>query len=458
MKELVTGMPHQTRSRLLVSKIFLFASLCCCVAHVVYITMTYFSYSTTTRITMDKRQRVDAPTLVACVRYEQVLDYEAVNEKLGLEESPDKIPGTNYSDLLTVRDIFQFTPQKKQILKRCIYRRPQDRRVLLHDSRDCGFFRITKFVMQSFVCYSVAPVNRSEFMIEELASSYNFEHTVYVVEWDQVFNNARNIFVILTDNVYPYRSRLFGTMKLIDTPLETTTGTLEIFVRNKITKVRLQPSPYDTMCDPMYTMDDKTKCLIKKMEDRGLNRVPNTEILTKPLDAKQVQPRDERNDTMRRLLDQIYADCDQEERTSEKCNYTISETDARFYESNSSRYVRFRVMSPFAANSLIVAFPSFVSYEYLLYVCSCVGIWFGLSVQDLSPDRLIPRVTRLRTRLQLLHQQHMRQKVTGLGPWKRVTVRTEILTAVPVCVNRVTPQSSAFRHKQLVRVMDGQVL
>lgn len=440
---------------MLLTKVFMLGSLCCGIAHIGYITGRYFSFQTITRITMDKRQRIETPTLVACVPYLQVLDYAALNHKLGINESDHKDKEW-YASMMTVRDIFEFTPKRKQVLKKCLYRKHQDRRALVDTPRDCAYFQIRKFVMQSFICYSVFPEgeNRTSFLIEDLASSYNFEHTVYILEWDQVFNTVRNMFVIQTDTPYPYRSRAYGSMKLLDTTLGDRDKTMEIFVRNKITQIRLQPAPYETMCNPRYTLADKTNCLIREMEEKGLDRVPNTVILTKPMDRKQIQPIDEKNETTRNLMDKIYTNCGQEEQ--EKCVYTISETDARFYESNATTNVRFRVMSPLAANALIVTMPAFKSYEYLLYICSCAGIWFGLSVQDFCPDRLLPKLTRVRQHLSEYRKQRTIQRMEP-GPWKLITPHSQTLarrapgSGARIQVKSAAPEQSTFTHKLPLR-------
>ena len=416
------------RTRSLISHAFLFICLCCGTSHIMFITYKYFSFETTTRITMDKKQTMDAPTLITCVKYMDVMDYKALSLKMGIPiKSGDTIDHNKFADKITIRDIFLFTPPVHQIMKRCTYRRKQDRRVLLQEGSDCNFFRMIKFVMQSYVCYTMCPRNRVRFAIDELASSYNFEHTVFVVEWDKIFLHAQTLFVMLTDAPLPYRSRLYGSIKLLDG--RNNTHVTDVLVRNKITNIKLLPKPYDTACNRTYNQGDKTACLIRKMKEHKLDRIPNTEIITEPYDQRQVHTEDEEDATTRQMLDQIYAECD-EEADGEKCDFTISETDARFYDSDNHTYMTFRAMSPAAPNSLIVSSPKFPFEDYLLYVSSCFGIWFGLSIHDMEPVRMWPKIRkRLQRCAKILPMSDQRLDPSD---WTHVTLSAPVTGVRPM--------------------------
>ena len=378
-------------------RFFSILSTICGVVHIFMITMRYFSYPTSTRITLDKKNSIETPTLVVCVRYNEVMDYKSLARELppppGIKIDDDKYRRHAYR-LVTVSQIFRFTPDANKVLEKCWYRHPGDRRVVLRQGQNCSFFRMVKFVMQSFVCYAMKPKNRTAFKVEDLTSSFGYEHTIYSADWESalIFEEAKSVLVILSENEYPYRSRTYGAIKVLDQDDEM--ESLDVYVRNKITSMKLLQAPYDTRCQPKWSTEAFTECLTENMKRKGLNRLPNTEILKKPDNLMQVKQTDEANQTMREILDRIYDDCDALYR--DKCEFMISETDPSFYEARTKHKPRFefRVMSPSAPNKVIETNAAFSCQDYLLYVCSCFGIWFGLSIKDMNPVLVWPHVQR----------------------------------------------------------------
>jgi len=114
----------EKRTRFLISQAFLFLCICGGIGHIIKMTMTYFEYKTITRITLDKRQLIDAPTLVACVRYLEVMDFWSLGKKMGI--SYDANQSHDQIELLfagQIRDailhlLFHDAPQEIPVLDR----------------------------------------------------------------------------------------------------------------------------------------------------------------------------------------------------------------------------------------------------------------------------------------------------------------------------------------------------
>lgn len=125
------------------------------------------------------------------------------------------------------------------------------------------------------------------------------------------------------------------------------------------------------------------------MQSKGLARVPNTEIITYPYDFPHVLFSDDDNVTFRRIADKVYKECYRRFSQS-RCRYSITETEVKVIsDKRNDKSLRVRVMGPRGPNTLVHSEPAFLLSEYLLYVCSCFGIWLGISVLRLNPITLM---------------------------------------------------------------------
>ena len=171
----------------------------------------------------------------------------------------------------------------------------------------------------------------------------------------------------------PSLSRNFGHfINLIFSNVITISPSLNIF--NSL------PAPYDTRCMNGYNQDNcKRICLTQKLQTQ-LNRLPSYFYVTNQSeDLKTLNAQDIQNKTVVSILWQIQQDC------STRCSHIpcfqiVSFTDCdNYYNTNDEGYLRIVSLVPKRPALHVSSIPSTSIPDFLLYMCNCFGIWFGLS-------------------------------------------------------------------------------
>lgn len=385
--------------------------------HVFVISRRYFSYETSTKVIIDTDCGIKVPTLSFCVRYMDLMDPLVLQRKFNITLTDSTTTFDKYfgqTGKLTVADILSLTPSGRQVVINCMMRPVNQNRRVIHSrtrQEDCfSLFDIQKFYMQSFVCYRFRPTNQSEDLtMDELSHSYNYEFVIYALRLMESLAHTEYAFLILSYDSFPFLSRSFGSLRKTRVTEDSEQRPNSYIVQHKVTDIQLQAPPYDTNCDPDYDPSFKSECIIRLMQTRGLNRVPNTEIVTRPYDLPHVQHNDDDNRTFRAIADQIYAECEAKYYRN-RCSYRIAETAVRMEgEEKKEKSLRIRVMGPRGPNTHIQSEPGFPLSEYLLYVFSCFGIWFGISVNRFNPIPLFAFFT----------QRHLKRRTAKCGPMSR---------------------------------------
>jgi hypothetical protein len=388
------------------------------VAHVFVISRRYFAYETSTKVIIDLECPIEAPTLSFCVRYMDLMNNTMLQQEFNItvnETTPVFDKYYKQSGNLKVSDIFSKTPAGEEIVDNCMIRKSgQNRRVhrSTQGSDKCfDIFNVTKFYMQSFMCYRFMPATNTsvKFSTQELAHSYNYEYSIYAIRVREELAHADAVLVILNYGPYPYLSRSFGALRKTRFTENSDERPNEYFVQTKVTEISLQPPPYDTGCDPDFDQASRSECIIKGMQD--LDRVPNTEIVTRPYDLPHVLYNDDDNQTFMQVADKIYETC-YNRFQQKRCNYSIAATDLRMRaDSRQSRSLRIRVMGPRSPNTHVISEPAFDLSDFLLYVSSCFGIWLGVSVNRFNPITLLGIWKETKSKKRVYQQRDEKEKM-----------------------------------------------
>jgi hypothetical protein len=372
-----------------------------------YISYKYFKYETTTKVTIETKALIRPPTTTFCARYIDLMDARRLRKEKGIRikqlptgrksrNASRKYTATDVhyrqSYLLTVKDIFDYTPATADTLKDCRVRDMNNiRGVTNHTVAGCySLFNVTKFYMQAFICYNFNPSEAiSSFSIEEISHSYRFEMATYGLYLPRKFFLSRTIYLMLGPEKYPHVSRSYGAYMRTMLHLKMITYANDYLIQNKVTSINLLPPPYDSMCFVDHDYSLAAECLIEKMRSKRMDRVPNTEIIRQAYDVRHVLWNDDTNLTMRLLLDESYQEC-QFITERQKCRYSFSETQvAMAANPDFQGQLRLRAMGPHAPNVLVTSHAQFGASEFFIYVFSCAGIWLGISIVHFNPLLLV---------------------------------------------------------------------
>lgn len=340
--------------------------------HLNKVFVEYFKYQTGSKIAYEfdmitAMDRLKVPAIVTCFTYLDILT--------------KKVDNTN----LTLKDIFYLTPAVDHVLKRIDCRHPT--LIYLDPLCSTNTIHIGKYFMAEYMCYnfffnsSVLP-----FSSTVIANSGSDSSLIYRLTLQSVFNTASNVYTFLH---YPTSIR--------DTPFTSRKYGIKFHKRDRhilrnnwyqlypnLQQAHLLESPYDTHCERKGSANRCRKnCLIDRINS-SFNRLPVTEIFDEGIDIKLliIMRNITANDA--KIILNIYDFC-LKKCLRPSCDCTISMTRGQdFLNVTSGDNNVFEVMVPNSINIIMTTYAIYSFQDMLIYVSSCVGIWFGISVWSLN--------------------------------------------------------------------------
>lgn len=378
----------------ILSKVFIVFCLlgfCFQSGHVSY---QYFLYQTTTKVDISHTQPVFNPTLVVCPRYIDVLNGDhrescSINDLQCLYQSLSR---------LTLWQILESTPATTDVISSCWYRDPTHQFIVREgNATNCNsLFTILKMYIQQYICYPIVPLNKNSNLKDVVHSILN-PMSFYTLVLTEKISSSKEILIYTLNGKYGFVSRSFG--HILTRPNGKPTG-----VSLKITTYNLTylPPPYDTRCSNERDAHN-TVCIRKCIQDAFLSKVgrfPFTEFVKSTtgtgreknidvnmanLSVKHHNPIDFDNETMNRAYEESKEKC------LSKCHGVVCIDDylttsmTTFDSGDSNNKLTVRVMSPNSPMLVISTHALLDFYEFVIYLCSCIGIWFGLSALSGNP-------------------------------------------------------------------------
>ena len=148
---------------------------------VVQVSLDYFAYRTTTKVSLELQNSFPNPAVIFCSRYTDIID-RTNYAKYGI------YPKNNYnikeilSDManLTIQNIFELTPHPQNVLMECRIRR-NNYDLTDYNQTDCySLFNVTKYVEGGFVCYRFNTIVPDYgFKCDQAAGSYLNENALF---------------------------------------------------------------------------------------------------------------------------------------------------------------------------------------------------------------------------------------------------------------------------------------
>lgn len=349
------------------------------------ISSDYFRFETRALSTQDVEVYLPMPTLAICVKYDEIYNKAAVfklrskQAKVHMNKDIDSL-----EKILTIREIFQFTPDVEHIMNMCAYRSSQTYQIQWLNASNCyERFHLSKFYMMQYVCFAFKPIHNEPFILDQIASSIYMNGIFYMVQVCKLFTRVIKLMPILYYNLLPNEERDFAPYFMLGARIPHSAYSLRI--EFDLIKVDKLPPPFDTRCRNVF---DRAGCLktCKLIKLKGMQRVPSSEILTENFDLPHTSDRDTaKNRTQAIFIAQVDESC----RLSchgEPCmyNFTITYGDV-YFEDKSYDYIRIRVGKPQKPITALHYEAKIGLTDFIIYLSSTFGIWFGLSFYDFNP-------------------------------------------------------------------------
>lgn len=359
------------------------------IEQVQHVSQRYFEYRTRTIIKFSVQTYAHYPSVSICFRYHDILNRTRVKEnykhlilKKWNEDGYNPVFYYEQTKNLTISEMFKFTPEANTVLNPkigCTIRFPSKlttRRIRTSECYDS--FSVKKFLISENVCFLFVPrMAHKDLMLHEFTLSSGFTGQMYRLIFDSnVFHYIYPISVAIHSNESAFLTdRTFAsTLELKMKHLPTT----NIFYR-KLIRTRL-PSPFDSKCrysegDMKSFYGETFKHIDKKaisMYNVSIPFFPSfnpLENVRKLMNSRGYQV----NESLTNQIVDLIAKYDLDINTCFQLNYI---TRTQLITDNSSSFIVYwtkdeNLISQYAPEQEIL--------DFIVYVCSCIGIWFGFS-------------------------------------------------------------------------------
>lgn len=359
----------------------------------------YFKYEIHTSTIMTIPTEISTPSLSLCHLYVFILN-RTEYQKYGLRKTVEEDVFSDGHRFLTIEQLFNLTSKGDDTISGCGQR--QGRSWNFGGTKSCtNDITVSKYYMQEFICYMYSFPGLARISIGDAAQAVKFVNTVYVVTLKDVPTSHVFYTFAHPPGSMPYLSRNFG--KQVDRKTSSTgvTEPNKIFLTFRETTIHRLPPPYATSCTK-DKMKDKVmcnrNCLIAAMET--IDRFPDTEITTEPVNLRHAGALEFENATssFRDDVTKKYQQCESHCRgiSRDLCDTTFMTSNIDLHTDTvwMKDKLEVRLLVPDSPSIEINYKASMSILDYIVYMCSSFGMWFGLSFASLNPNGLYVHVNK----------------------------------------------------------------
>ena len=360
------------------------------------ISLQYFAFKTSTKITFERDNKFIDPSIIFCTRYTDIID-RTNYQKYGIQPRRTYNFNETYFDMkkLTMKDIFDLTPDPNEVIMGCEYRENDYGVKTLTRSQCYSKFHVVKYYEGTFICYLFrTKIEDSKFRYEETALSYDSFNELYMLNLHPRFLSSNAIKVISfipgggNASVFniPFISRRYYVFQLRyghDPPETSKMNYLQ--VSGDIYSIKRLKKPHDTNCVENSEEAEspcRRRCNIASFKKHGL--YPPNEFITEPRNIKPFNIFTLENATILRDVKTSNDNCMRKcSKNACKTWYSVSnlQTLPLLYN-NTLSVVSLCSNRP---NVVIIHFPRISFMDLILYSSSSLGLWFGFSVLSMNP-------------------------------------------------------------------------
>lgn len=406
----------------------------------------YFEYKTTNRITIGLDNIANVPTIAVCVKYLDILDRKDA-DLLGIKKIIPRTSEDIKNDMskLTVKQIFELTPKPEDTLESCVHRDKTSFRRHSYEGKECAdLFLLKKFFMQEVVCYTYTFKTFDNYSITGTSHAIDNFFEVYHIILTDKLKDTEFFYLIVFDthddksSPYPTFSRDFAPKihHLVYYPHmnQTILKMSNTRLRYRYQMIHLLEAPYETNCTfQVGRTDCFRECMINIM--RNHSRVPFSEIIDEPVNLKAVSYKDLEDKSFEDLFIRLENSCNDKCRMM-PCFHTfcitipISNLDERFVNKT-----KMSIYTPEVPVTIVYTSAQISLVEFVIYILSSFGIWFGVTVASISPNQVhtfLKKTFKTKEAMSTRINPQPRLTLSHHQNWKRRDSETHISRGLPI--------------------------
>lgn len=349
----------------------------------------YFEFRTKTLINMVLQSKVGYPSVSICFRFNDMLDREKIKKYKNIKLKHWSEPGYDNDKFfsntmnLTVSEIFNFTPMEDNVLAKgvgCNIRYPEQYMTEYVNTSHCyRSFRIRKYLVREYVCFLFQPrITNKDLYIHEFNLSPALVGIMY-----RLFLN-KNIFknmYVMSLAVHSNRSAiLYDTLFSSNILMKMNTLPTTFVFHREFERLRMK-KPYDTACIPVpIGRSTWYEYMLKKVDRQSVSKwnfsIPFRLSFNSSLNSRKVLDyrifrdipayREWLVDAMKRSFNDAPINC--------FTNYFTTRSQM-FHDGRTA----FAVTWTQDEKIFLVHASEQELIDFIVYLCSCIGIWFGFS-------------------------------------------------------------------------------
>ena len=363
------------------------------------VSIDFFNYSVQTKIQQNVPNQVGVNNFAICARYADLI--------LGKEYIDSRATVNGFLNNNTIADIFKKAPRKDTIIESCVVRNHDSFTQVAKDRYGCyEVFKVSRFISNEYVCYDVQYKNQSfEFDYLQVSRSFMFSHFFYRIVIDR--ESSLKDVIIMTASAYtPGYGLPYVSLAMSNTmyPKRSLNESFNYFITRFVTfKTNLLKPPYETNCYD-YGNTSQNTCIMDCVKGEMIsqfNILPSQVIIVEELlNVKQI---DERNESMYEIVKDVRMKCESMKCPKKECSSAFTSSFTSKDMRSSTNDVAFFLGMASTPDTIIQSDPAMSSTQYVLYLMSLPGSWFGVSMIALNPTiyGIVSREEMLF--LQLLH-------------------------------------------------------
>ena len=366
---------------------------------VIEISIPYFAFKTSTKIVLQLDNKFINPSIIFCIRYTDIIN-RTNYAKYGIHPKYSYNVTEMFHDMskMTIKDIFDLTPHPSDVLFGCTYRdnNYQQLKTKSYSRSHCNsLFHITKYQEGGFICYQFrTKIADSNFNCSNALLSFYSYNNLYTISLNHQFmsSNAIKLISFVPSGInssmvsIPDISRRFHVFKVRyahDLANSSKDNFLKIF--GDYYSISRLEKPYDTECTRNKNQAKEAcyrRCNIHVFGKYGY--FPSTEYSLKPKPLKHLEASANINKTILREIKTGINNCNRS-CNRQRCNdwYTVTGVDALAYLLNNTITIGSGCSKRPAV--IIQYLPRITFMEFVMYVSSSLGIWFGTSILSINP-------------------------------------------------------------------------
>lgn len=355
-----------------------------CIIQINEVTTRYFKYKTKTTLSVTVPSDIILPMLSTCWRLSDIIDFNAVernmNIKLGRWYDPNFsfVNFYNGTRNFTVSDWFKYSPNVEEILdieRGCFIRLPDEYSVRELPRIKCfELFNITKYIYTEHICYQFDPIITDMIKVHQYTMTPAWPGFLYGFAFNpKYFNSIGKVVSAIHLNDSSYMFDYVFAPTILRTSLDRRL-TVEVTYRefNRLKK----GSPYEPICDPKsdkFGSEYERRFAIFNELLKVRNHVSPFVKTYEPLDIHYPTYNDFKNATFLNMFTDILGKV---ERIDPSCKFKSFKTDSVAHD---HERMRVKVNWPVSETFSVKYIPDQDFIDFIVYICSCIGIWFGLS-------------------------------------------------------------------------------